>query len=182
MATNRTWAAALGLVASSLAIAGITALVATPAQGLPEPAADAAPPAPLAAPTPEPEPVPQPTPDQVGIEESATPLTNQNPIDLISGTLAAIERQDRAWLARVMKSNAAKPTLSEVDGLDAHRQFLWRSIAPRWNKVRASWTARTYTVSEDGASAEVRLEVGGNMGEDVIKLVRIGDTWFFEGM
>lgn len=180
MSVHRTWAAALGVVVSSVAVAGITLLVATPAQSeQPVPAVQSAP-APVSAP--EPEPVPPPTPDQLGIEESATPQSNQNPIDLISGTLAAIERDDRAWLARVMHSRAGKVLLTEVDGLDAHRNFLWRSIAPYWGKVRAAWVARTYTVDQQDGTALIRLEVGGNLGQIEIRLIRVADAWYFEGM
>lgn len=181
MATNRSWAAALGLVASSCAIAGISLLVSSPKPAVGESAQAPAPTTVLPKPasTPEEVPVQLPPPDQRGIEESAVPVDNLNAIDLVSNTLLAIEREDTAWLARTLESLAGKPMLSEVDALTAHRQFTWRSIAPRWNKIRQAWRDRSYDVIDNGDTAEIHVHVGGNLGTDVLKLVRINGNWYF---
>lgn len=179
MATNRSWAAALGFAAASLGVAGISLLVTTPARGTAAPAP--LPPAAALTPASTPEEVPAPVtpPDQRGVEESPVPVENLTPIDLVSNTLAAIEREDTAWLARAMQSLAGKPMLTEVDTLDAHRQFTWRSIATRWGKIRQAWQARSYEVIEDGDRAEILVHVGGALGTDVLKLVRINGNWYF---
>lgn len=181
MSSHRSWATALGIVVSSLAMAGITALVTAPA---PRSASGQAAPAPipaLAAPTPEPEPEPVRPPDQVGIEESPVPLTQASVPELLTGVFAAIERDDRAWLARTCESLTTKPMLSEVDGLDAHRIFLWRSMAPRWRKLRAAFEANLYDLSLDGDRARVVFEVGGNLGQDALDFVRVNGRWCFAG-
>ncbi|MBX3475094.1 MAG: hypothetical protein KF754_11975 [Planctomycetes bacterium] len=182
MSMHRSWAAALGFAVSACAIAGISLLVATPAHSDRASAAQLpATPTPVLLSAPEEE-APAPiSPDQKGMEESPVPYACATPSDLINGTLSAIERNDTAWLARAMESCASKPMLVEVDTLDAHRQFLWRSIAPRWNRVRAAWDERSYEIIETGDTAEIHAHVGGALGTDVLKLVRIGGNWRFSG-
>lgn len=186
MFAPRSWAAALGLAVSTLAVAGISAVASTKPALAPAATEKAAPvitaPVETATEAPKPVPLPPQTPEERGMEESAKPITNQSPVDLINGTLAAIERQDSAWLARTMQSRAGKPMLNEVDTLDAHRNFLWRSIATHWGKVAEAWKSRSYEIVEDGDNAEVRLQVGGDLGVLSLPLVRVGNAWYFAGM
>jgi len=185
MFATRSWAAALGLAVSVLAVAAISAIASSkpalaPAHEKAAPALTA--PAETAAEAPKPVPLKPQTPEERGMEESATPITNQSPADLVAGTLAAIERQDSAWLARTMQSRAGKPMLNEVDTLDAHRNFLWRSIATHWRKVAEAWKTQSYQLAQDGDTAELRLEVGGDLGVLNLPLVRIGNAWYFAGL
>lgn len=115
-------------------------------------------------------------------DESPWAVTNDNLIDLISGTLLARERDDRAWLARTLESTAGRPGLVEDDLHAAHRQFLWRSAAPMWLRISQAWQERSYEIIEDGDNAELVMQVGGALGELRIKFVRIADAWYFAGI
>lgn len=112
-------------------------------------------------------------------DESPWAVTNGNLIDLISGTLLARERDDRAWLARTLESTAGRPGLVEDDLHAAHRQFLWRSITPLWANITRVWNERSYELLEDGDNAELVMQVGGAVGVARLKFVRIDGAWYF---
>jgi hypothetical protein len=129
---------------------------------------------------------PQPAPEMQNVsppaEESEFRIGNLSVIELMEGALAARERNDLAYLARCMESSIGKETLLEDDLLAAHRQFKWRSADGVWNHVLRSWNERSYEVVEDGDSAEMVMQVGGNLGEMRLRFVRNGNSWFFAGM
>jgi len=178
----------LGAVAGAVAIAGI-ALLLLPAFDPADASASAPPPAVGPAPAEPRQPTPvqaeEPQPENQNVsppaEESAWPVTNGTVIDLLSGALLAREREDRAWLARTMASLAGKTVLVEDDLHAAHRQFLWRSIAPMWAHNAQAWNERNYELLEDGDSAELVMQVGGALGEARLKFVRIDSAWYFAG-
>ena len=126
-------------------------------------------------------PEPLPLPDRRGVEESATPLTNATPLELMGGTLEARARGDRAWLARTLASLAGKAVITEVDLHSANRQFLGRSIQGMWRAVEAAWQSRDYSLGQGDETVELRFRTGGNLQEFTIKMVRIGDAWYFAG-
>lgn len=121
------------------------------------------------------------TPDQRGVPESGQKITNATPEALISGTLDAIERDDKAWLSRTLASLAGHDLLTEVDLHSANRQFLTRSASPIWQAIEMAWRARRYTVSEKADAAELVFEVGGSLGELRLVLVRVAGAWFYAG-
>ncbi|MCB9933890.1 MAG: hypothetical protein H6841_10765 [Planctomycetes bacterium] len=175
----------LGGIAAAAAIAGI-ALLTLPTFHQAEDTAAALPAAALAPaeqqqPTPVQAEEPQPENNNVSppAEDSAWPVTNGTVIDLLSGALLAREREDRAWLARTMASMAGKQQLAEDDLHAAHRQFLWRSIAPMWAHIAQAWQERSYKLLEDGDNAELVMQVGGAVGVARLKFVRIDGAWYF---
>lgn len=176
----------LGGVAAAVAMAGI-ALLTLPALDRADAAASAPPPAAMPAPA-EPQ---QPTPAQAEetepenqnvsppADESPWGITNATVIELVTGTLLAREREDKAWLARTMASRAGKQSLDEDDLHAAHRQFLWRSITPLWANITRVWNERSYELLEDGDNAELVMQVGGAVGVARLKFVRIDGAWYF---
>jgi hypothetical protein len=178
----------LGGVAAAVAISGI-ALLTLPALDRADAAASATPPAATPAPAEPQQPTPvqaeEPQPENQNVsppaDESPWGITNATVIDLVTGTLLAREREDRAWLARTMASLAGKSQLVEDDLHAAHRQFLWRSIEPMWQRIEQVWQDRSYELVEDGDSAELVMQVGGALGEARLKFVRIDGAWYFAG-
>lgn len=178
----------LGALACTAAMAGILTLTLTgfgkaeepakPQQPTPQPVTLETPAAPAEA-----DPAPETPKVYVSPQqpESEWRIGNLSVIELVEGVLAARERNDLAYLARCMESTAGKPALNEEDLLLAHRQFTWRSTDPAWNKISQSWAERTYEVVEDGDSAELVLQVGGNLGEMRLRFTRKGDNWYFAG-
>jgi hypothetical protein len=169
----------VGALACTAAVAGILALTLSGFTDPPQPAPQAAPLAPVQSPV---GPAPESPTVSPPAEESKWRVGNLSVIELVEGALAAREREDLAYLARCMESCADKPSLVEDDLLAAHRQFTWRSIAPMWTRVLQSWGERSYEVFEDGDSAELVMQVGGNLGEMRIRFVRKGNAWYFAGM
>jgi len=175
----------LGVLACIAAVAGILALT-LPGNGnaedKPAPQAESQP---VALQTPAAPDKPEPKPEEYvspPVEESAWQVGNLSVLDLVDGALKARERNDLAYLARCMESTADKPSLVEEDTLAAHRQFTWRSTDPAWNKILQSWAERSYEVVETGDTAELVMQVGGNLGEMRLRFVRHGDHWYFAGI
>jgi hypothetical protein len=172
----------VGLLIGTAAVAGILALTLSGRGNAEAPATPKAEP-PKSSQSPV---APQPAPEMQNVsppaEESEFRIGNLSVIELMEGALAARERNDLAYLARCMESSIGKETLLEDDLLAAHRQFKWRSADGVWNHVRRSWNERSYEVVEDGDSAEMVMQVGGNLGEMRLRFVRNGNSWFFAGM
>ena len=124
-------------------------------------------------PAPEPN-LPPPAP------EPEMPVTNDSIESLVQGTLEAIRREDRAWLARTMESTNGRP-LNEDDLLAVYRQFLWRSAQPMWARVRAGFEAGTWRAEDDGDKGRIILDVGGALGEMRLELVKIDNVWHYAG-
>jgi hypothetical protein len=177
-----------GLIAGMTALAGVIglALFQQESQADPAPVAVEAPvphaasPADKAVPESEPEPAKPEQPKSV--QESEHPITNRTVEDLLAGVMEAREREDRAWLARVIESTAGHAELTWPDWHTAHRQFLWVSVSRLWLRVTAAWNERAYTVSYDGDSARATFEVGGALGQVWFDFVRVGDGWYFQGV
>ena len=129
------------------------------AQAAPSPAPNASPPAP----------------------EPELPVASSSVEELIQGTLDAIERDDRAWLARTMESTSGRE-LTEDDLHAAYRQFLWRSAAPMWDNIRHAWESSDFEVAEQDQTAELVLRMGGALGEMRLKLVRLDGAWCYAGV
>ncbi|MCC7509175.1 MAG: hypothetical protein IT464_07345 [Planctomycetes bacterium] len=171
---------AVGIVAGMLAAAGIFALTLAsrgvaaevPVAHAPATAIQQPDPAPAA---PEGPNVSPPAP------ESAERFSNNSVEDLLAGVFPAIERGDRNWLARTLESTHGRG-LTEDDLHAAYRNFLWRSAAPLWSRLRAAWDARAYDVSYEGDSATVAFHVGGAAGTITYNFCRVGNGWHFAGI
>mgnify|MGYP001167226075 CR=1 FL=1 len=124
-------------------------------------------------PAPEPN-LPPPAP------EPEMPVTNGSIESLVQGTLDAITRGDRAWLARSMESTSGRP-LTEDDLLAAYRQFLWRSAQPMWARVRAGFEGGAWRTEDNGDKGRIILDVGGALGEMRLELVKIDNAWHYAG-
>lgn len=113
--------------------------------------------------------------------EPEVPVANASVEDLLSGTLAAIDREDRAWLARTLESTAGRE-LTEDDLHAAYRQFLWRSATPMWDNIRHAWESGDFEFTEQDQAAELILRMGGALREMRLKLVRLDGAWCYAGI
>lgn len=115
------------------------------------------------------------------VAEPDEPVKAATPEELFEGILAARAREDRPALARCMASLAEKPTLDLQDAHYAYRNFLWRSIQPRWQRLEAAWQEGAWSLlTEEAAPDRARLvfQVGGSLGEDFLPLVRLDGRWY----
>jgi hypothetical protein len=163
------------IVAAAAAVVGVVGIVLLATQGEGEAAPAPAPQAQVKYAQENPAPEPNLSPPA---PEPETPLTNSSIEDLVGGTLDAIQREDRAWLARTMESTSNRD-LTEDDLLAAYRQFLWRSAQPMWARVRAAWQAGAWRVEQDADAGRIFLDVGGALGEMRLELVKINNGWHY---
>lgn len=171
---------AVGIVAGTLAAAGIFALtLASRGVAAEVPVAD---PRPTAIQQPDPAPAaPEEPALPAPVPESAERFSNNSVEDLLAGVFPAIERGDRNWLARAMASTQGR-ALAEGDLHAAYENFLWRSAAPLWSRLRTAWDERAYDVAYDGDAATVTFHVGGAAGIITQNFRRVGDGWHFAGI
>lgn len=172
-------AIAVGLMAGVLALGGVVALALMGSRSEPE------------AQTPSGQPAAEVTlaqqlpPEEPNISppaaEPETEVRNGSIEDLLRGTLEALVREDRAWLARTLASTAGRD-LTEDDLHAAYRQFLWRSAQPMWARVRSAFEAGNWRISEDADAGELILETGGALGEMRIELKKIDGSWHYAGV
>jgi hypothetical protein len=174
----------LGALACTVAMAGILALTLSGFGKAEEPGKQQPSPQPVSmeTPTAPAEPAPENKNVSPPAEESTWRIGNLSVIELVEGALAARDRNDLAYLARCMESTADKQSLVEDDLLAAHRQFTWRSTNPAWSRITKSWLERSYEVVEEGDSAELVMQVGGNLGEMRLRFIRKGNAWYFAGI
>lgn len=86
--------------------------------------------------------------------------------------------EDIAALARLSRSKADRPQLTEDDAADARRRFLSPSMKVYWQKINKAVRAGSYKVVEDGDEAEVLVDVGGAAGTYRVRLRKEGDAWY----
>lgn len=171
---------AVGCMAGAIAMAGVVALAVTSRDASAEQPTQPAP-VQVAMQQPQPDPEPEGPVVSPGVPESEVYFLNSTVEELLTGVFAAIDRQDRNWLARALESTYGRE-LTEEDALAAYRNFLWRSASPMWSKARAAWDIRAYQVREDGEFAAIGFEVGGALGTLEFHFKRIDGGWYFAGI
>ena len=111
------------------------------------------------------------------VAESVQTLRLSTPQETLLGVLDARKRGDRAYLARACSYTAGKATINQADLNRANRQFL---KGPGWDKIEKANAEDKVTYVEDGDTARAIAEVGGDMGQMMIKMCRIGGVWYIE--
>ncbi len=118
------------------------------------------------------------------IADSALPIDQSSPERALRGALDAMARGDAAALARLRRSPASHPQLTEDDAADARRRFLSDSMAPTWKRISQALQRGAYEVvssTEDTTGPTkvvVVLQVGGALGSYRLSLYKDGDAWF----
>ena len=116
------------------------------------------------------------------IAESTRPVDQSDPARLVSGALEAMARGDLAALARLSRTPAERPRLTDDDAADARRRYLAPAMAPTWSRVAAAIDAgRFEVVASEPAQVVVVVQVGGALGTYRISLRKDGDSWFMVG-
>lgn len=118
-------------------------------------------------------------PDQCWVTEKTNRTRNTSPVVLLENTFQAIEAEDTVSLARTMRSLAGRKRLSEVDVLDAHRQFTWGSALAGWQKLREAFNLRNFQLQEEGQRSEMRLDLGDSLGICELEMVCVDGNWYF---
>jgi hypothetical protein len=118
------------------------------------------------------------------IADSASPIDQSSPERALRGALDAIARSDAAALARLRRSPAKHPRLTEDDAADAQRRFLSDSMAPTWKRISQALQRGAYEVisstqdTTGPTKVVVVLQVGGALGSYRLSLYKDGDAWF----